>query len=56
MKIQMDSSGLNRNAVALSGTRQIKLFDGVFMWSNPRFSSFEQIVNELGLEDVGAAT
>lgn len=62
MKFKIDISGLKRlqrNAQALSGTHQIKLtelFDGPFMRSKTRFSSFEQMVTESGIEDFGAAT
>jgi hypothetical protein len=62
VRFKLDLSGLKRlqqNAQALSGTRQVKLtelFDGAFIRSNTRFSSFEQLVTESGIEDFGAAS
>lgn len=62
MKFKIDLSGikrLQRNAAALSGSRNVKLvdlFDGAFMRSNTRFSSFQAMVDESGIEDFAAAS
>jgi hypothetical protein len=62
MKFKMDLAGLKRlqrNALAMDGSHQVKvvdLFDGAFMRSNTRFSSFQAMVDESGIEDFAAAS
>jgi hypothetical protein len=62
MKFKMNLSGLKRlqrNARAMHGSRKVKfvdLFDGAFMRSNTRFSSFQAMVEESGIEDFATAS
>src|SRR5262245_51632362 len=62
MNVKLDLSGLQRlrrNASAFSGTHQVKLvdlFDNGFMQHNTRFSSFEAMVSESGIEDFASTS
>lgn len=62
MKIKMDLSGLERlqrNARAMHGSHQVKLVDlfaGAFMRSNTAFSSFQEMVDESGVENFAEAS